>query len=158
MLNRVILIGRLVRDPDCSYTTNGIHVGKMRIAVDRRSRNPETNERETDFIDIVVWRQTADFVRDYVRKGRLVAVDGRLQVRSWTAQDGTRRWATEVVADSLQALDRPKEGEEIHPLSPPDDPGPEPPPEPARSSAPAPATTPTAGPIEEDEYDPFAEP
>jgi single-strand DNA-binding protein len=110
MLNRVILIGRLVRDPDCSYTTSGIHVGKLRIAVDRRSRNQETNERETDFIDIVVWQKTADFVSEYVRKGRLVAVDGRLQVRSWTAQDGSKRWSTEVVAESLQALDRPREG------------------------------------------------
>ncbi len=157
MLNRVILIGRLVRDPDCSYTVNGIHVCKLRIAVDRRSRNPETNERETDFIDIVVWRQTADFVRDYVRKGRLVAVEGRLQVRSWTAQDGTKRWSTEVVADNLQALDRPREGEEIQPLSPPDDPGPEPPPAPARSTTPAPAAAAATAPID-DEYDPFADP
>jgi single-strand DNA-binding protein len=155
MLNRVILIGRLVRDPDCSYTTSGIHVGKLRIAVDRRTRNQETNERETDFIDIVVWQKTADFVRDYVRKGRLVSVDGRLQVRSWTAQDGSKRWATEVVAESLQALDRPREGEEIQPLAPHDDPGPTPP----ASSRPSGSQT-TTGPaqVNGDEYDPFADP
>lgn len=157
MLNRVILIGRLVRDPDCSYTTNGVHVAKMRIAVDRRARNPETNERETDFIDIVAWRQTADFVRDYVRKGRLIAVEGRLQVRSWTAQDGTRRWASEVVADNLQALDRPKDGEEIQPLSQSDDPGPEPPPEPVRPKTATPAQPGPAGLDDEEEPDPFAD-
>lgn len=116
MLNRVILIGRLVRDPDGSYTQKGNPVTKMRIAVDRRGRNPETNERETDFIDLVAWGTQADFARNYLKKGRLIAVEGRLQIRSWNAQDGTRRWSAEVVVDSIQGLDRPKEGvaEEAH--------------------------------------------
>lgn len=106
MINRIILVGRLTRDPESSYTGSGIPVSRFRIAVDRPTRNPETNEKETDFIDIVAWHKTADFVREYLGKGRLVGVDGRLQVRSWTAQDGSRRWSTEVVADSVQGLDR----------------------------------------------------
>jgi len=152
MLNRVVLIGRLVRDPESSYTGSGIPVAKMRIAVDRFSRNPETNERETDFIDIVAWRKTADFVREYLGKGRLIAVDGRLQVRSWTAQDGTKRWSTEVIADSVQGLDRPRDAG-------PSDGPPEPPGfdtvagEPAQQS-----TAPRPAPVgDKEEDDPFAE-
>ena len=109
MLNRVVLIGRLVRDPETATTAKGDPVARMRIAVDRNRRNAETNERETDFIDIVAWRNQAEFARKYLAKGRLVAVDGRLQVRTWTGQDGTRHVVTEVVAESVQGLDRPRE-------------------------------------------------
>jgi len=115
MLNRVILIGRLVRDPEVEYgEQSGVARARMRIAVDRSRRNPETNEREADFIDLVAWRNQAEFARQYLQKGRLVAVEGRLQIRSWEAQDGTRRVAAEVIVDSLQALDRPKEAADGH--------------------------------------------
>jgi len=109
MLNRVVLIGRLTRDPESKYTTNGIALANFGIAVDRPTRNQETGERETDFINVTAWRHTAEFVTQYLTKGRLVAVEGRLQVRSWVSQDGGRRTAYEVVADNVQGLDRPKD-------------------------------------------------
>ncbi len=108
MVNRVILVGRLANDPELKYTPSGIAVSSFRIAVDRPFNNAQ-GERETDFIDIVVWRQSAEFAANYLGKGRLVAVDGRLQIRSWVAQDGTRRRSAEVVADFLRGLDRPRE-------------------------------------------------
>ena len=111
MLNRIVLIGRLTRDPESSYTPNGIAVTKFTIAVDRFSKNQETGEKETDFIPIVAFRRSAEFVTQYVTKGRMVSVDGRLQIRSWVAQDGTKRYFTEVVADNVQALDRPRDSE-----------------------------------------------
>jgi single-strand DNA-binding protein len=108
MLNRVVLIGRLANDPELKYTPSGIAVSSFRLAVDRPFTNAN-GERETDFIDIVVWRQSAEFAANYLGKGRLVAVDGRLQIRTWVAQDGTRRRSAEVVADTLRGLDRPRE-------------------------------------------------
>ena len=107
-LNRVVLIGRLANDPELKYTPSGIAVSSFRLAVDRPFSN-SSGERETDFIDIVVWRQSAEFAANYLGKGRLVAVDGRLQIRSWVAQDGTRRRSAEVVAEFLRGLDRPRE-------------------------------------------------
>ena len=109
MLNRIVLIGRLTKDPESRYTTNGIAVATIRIAVDRFTKNQETGEKETDFFDVVVWRRTAEFVTQYVTKGRLVAVEGRLQTRSWVAQDGTRRTAYEIQADNVHTLDRPRD-------------------------------------------------
>ncbi len=85
MVNRIVLVGRLTRDPESQYTTNGIAIAKFSVAVDRFSKNPETGEKETDFIDIVAFRRTAEFVTQYITKGRLVAVEGRLQIRSWVA-------------------------------------------------------------------------
>lgn len=110
MINRIVLTGRLVRDPELRYTSSGIPVCNMRIAVDRAFTRSD-GERETDFIDIVAWRQSAEFSANYLSKGRLVAVDGRLQIREWEAQDGTRRRTAEVVADRIEGLDRPR-GEE----------------------------------------------
>lgn len=107
MLNRVVLIGRLANDPELKYTPSGIAVASFRIAVDRIPN--AQGERQADFIPIVAWRQRAEFAANYLTKGRLVAVDGKLQVRSWVAQDGTKRYATEVIADILKSLDRPKE-------------------------------------------------
>ena len=109
MLNRVVLIGRLGRDPELRYTPSGIPVSSFSIAVDRPMAANAQGERETDWIDIVAWRQTAEFAANYLGKGRLIAVDGRLQIRTWTAQDGTKRKSAEVVADNLRALDRPRE-------------------------------------------------
>jgi single-strand DNA-binding protein len=110
MLNKVILIGRLATDPELKYTPSGVAVTSFRIAVDRSfSRNSETGEKETDFIDIVAWKQSAEFAANYLNKGRLVAVDGRLQIRNWVAQDGTKRRTAEVVANDLRSLDRPRD-------------------------------------------------
>ncbi len=108
MLNRVILIGRLVADPELRYTPSGVPVANFRIAVDRPFTNA-AGERETDFINIVAWRQRAEFAANYLGKGRLVAIDGRLQIRQWTTQDGQRRSTAEVVADDVRGLDRPRE-------------------------------------------------
>ena len=106
MLNRIVLVGRMTRDPESKYTQSGVPVATFGIAVDRPSRNSETGEREADFINVVAWRKSAEFVTQYLAKGHLVGVDGRLQIRQWTAQDGSRRTAAEVVAESVQALDR----------------------------------------------------
>lgn len=108
MLNRVILIGRLVADPELRYTPSGVPVTSLRIAVDR-PRAREATERQTDFINLVAWRQRAEFAANYLSKGRLVAVEGRLQIRQWTTQDGQKRQSAEVVCDNLQGLDRPRE-------------------------------------------------
>lgn len=109
MLNKVILVGRLATDPELKYTPSGVAVANFRVAVDRSFANSQ-GEKETDFIDIVTWRQSAEFCANYLTKGRLVAIDGRLQVRNWTTQDGQKRRTAEVVADNVRALDRPKEG------------------------------------------------
>lgn len=110
MLNSVVLIGRLVADPELKYTPSGVAVSQFRIAVDRRFKS-ESGEKQADFIDIVVWKQSAEFAANYLSKGRLVAVQGRIQSRSWVAQDGQKRYKTEVVAYSIQGLDRPKDGQ-----------------------------------------------
>ncbi len=109
MLNRIILIGRLVKEPELRYTPNGIPVATFRLAVDRPFTNTQTGQRETDFIDLVTWRKLAETCAQHLGKGRLVAVEGRLQIRSYETQDGQKRRAAEVVADNVQFLDRPKE-------------------------------------------------
>jgi single-strand DNA-binding protein len=106
MLNRIILIGRLTRDPELRYTPTGVAVASFTLAVNRPYTSAQ-GERETDFIDIVVWRRLAETVSGHLHKGRLVAVQGRLQVRSYETQDGQRRRAYEVVADDVRFLDRP---------------------------------------------------
>ena len=100
MLNRVILIGRLTRDPELKYTPSGTAVASFILAVDRFRTNAQ-GEKEADFIPIVVWQKQAENCAEYLRKGSLAAVDGRLQVRRYEAKDGTRRWVTEVVGISL---------------------------------------------------------
>lgn len=105
-MNVCVLIGRMVADPELKYTPSGVAVCSFRIAVDRRFRS-ESGEKEADFLDIVAWRQSAEFAANYLTKGRMVAVEGRLQQRSWVQQDGQKRSKVEVVANSLQALDRP---------------------------------------------------
>ncbi len=111
MVNKVLLVGRLCTDPELKYTPSGIAVANFRVAVDRPFMNAQ-GERETDFIDVVTWRQNAEFVNTYMTKGRLVLVEGRLQVRQWQTPDGQRRRNTEVVADNVRALDRPREPRE----------------------------------------------
>ncbi len=101
MLNRVILIGRLTRDPELRYTPNGTAVASFTVAINRKY-----NREETDFIPIVVWSKQAEHCANYLGKGRLVAVEGRLQVRTYEAKDGQKRWVTEVIADDVRFLDK----------------------------------------------------
>lgn len=108
MLNKVILIGRLTKDPELRYTPNGVAVARFTVAVDRRQ--VKDREKETDFIDIVVWQKQAEICANYLGKGRLVAIDGRLQIRSYDDNQGIRRKAAEVVAETVRFLDRSKEG------------------------------------------------
>ena len=105
MLNSVVIIGRLVADPEHRETNTGKGVANMRIAVDRKGR-----EKETDFFSVTAWGQTADFVCTYLQKGRLVAVQGRLQVRSYKDKEDVQRQSYEIVADSVQPLDSRKDG------------------------------------------------
>ena len=107
MYNRIILIGRLTRDPELRYVPSGAPVASFTLAVDRPFRDQQGN-RETDFIDIVAWRKLAEQVSQYMSKGRMVAVEGRLQIRSYETQDGQKRKVAEVVADGIRFLDRAK--------------------------------------------------
>jgi len=103
VLNRVILIGRLTKDPDMKYTPNGVAVTTFTIAVDRRFSG-QSGEKETDFIGIVAWRQLADLCTNYLRKGKQCAVEGRLQTRSYDNKEGKKVFVTEVIADNVQFL------------------------------------------------------
>jgi len=103
-MNVVVLVGRLVRDPELRYTPNGIAVGSFTLAVDRPFTNQQ-GEREADFIDVVVWRGLAETVAQHLQKGRLVTVHGRLQIRAYE-HEGQRRKAAEVVANEVRFLDR----------------------------------------------------
>ncbi|HTD47517.1 MAG TPA: single-stranded DNA-binding protein [bacterium] len=109
MYNRIILIGRLTRDPELRYVPSGAPVANFTLAVDRPFRDQQGN-RETDFIDIVAWRKLAEQVSQYMTKGRMVAVEGRLQLRSYETQDGQKRKVAEVVADGIRFLDRGRQG------------------------------------------------
>ncbi|MDD5089723.1 MAG: single-stranded DNA-binding protein [Candidatus Wallbacteria bacterium] len=105
-LNKILLIGRLTRDPELRYVPNGgPAVANFTLAVGRPFKN-QNNERETDFIDIVVWRKLAENCKQYLSKGKMVMVEGRLQIRSYEASDGAKRKITEIVADNIQFLDR----------------------------------------------------
>lgn len=105
MLNSIVIIGRLVADPEHRETTTGKSVANMRVAVDRKGK-----EKETDFFSVTTWGQTADFVCTYLQKGRLIAVQGRLQVRSYKDKDDIQRQSYEIVADNVQPLDSRKDG------------------------------------------------
>ena len=101
MLNHIVLMGRLTRDPELRRTSSGIAVASFTLAVDRDFANSGTGERETDFIDIVAWRNTAEFVSKYFVKGRMAVVSGRLQIRNWNDKDGNKRRSAEIVADNV---------------------------------------------------------
>ncbi len=101
MLNHIVLMGRLVRDPELRRTQSGIAVASFRIAVDRDIADKATGQRSADFIDIVAWRGTAEFVSKYFTKGSMIVVEGRLQVRDWQDKDGNKRYSTEVVANNI---------------------------------------------------------
>ena len=100
MLNNIVIMGRLVRDPELRRTGSGTAVASLTLAVDRDYKS-QSGEKETDFIDIVAWRSTAEFVCKYFTKGRMAVVEGRLQVRDWTDKDGGRRRSAEGVAENV---------------------------------------------------------
>ena len=101
MLNRIVIMGRLTRDPELRRTQNGTAVTSFSVAVDRDFKSRESGEKATDFIDVVAWRQTAEFVCQYFTKGRMAVVEGRLQIRDWKDKDGNNRRSAEVVADNI---------------------------------------------------------
>jgi len=109
MLNRVILIGRLTKDPEMKYTPAGVAVTQFTIAVDRPFSSQQ-GEREADFIPVVTWRQLAENCANYLRKGRLTAVEGRLQIRHYDNNEGKRVYVTEVIADNVRFLESNREG------------------------------------------------
>lgn len=139
MVNRVVLIGRLTRDPEHRTTTTGKSVCDFSIAVSKRFK-PQDGSPDADFFRVSAWGATADYVANYLAKGRLVAVEGRLQSRKFQASDGSNREVVEIVADNVQGLDRPR-----------DDNG-------GGGNAGAPASKGSSAPAPNpDEYDPFAD-
>lgn len=111
MLNHIVLMGRLTRDPELRRTASGLAVASFSLAVDRDFPSKETGERGVDFIDIVAWRNTAEFVSKYFSKGRMAVVSGRLQLRDWTDKDGNKRRSAEVVADNVYFGDSKRDAE-----------------------------------------------
>ena len=110
MLNRIVLMGRLTRDPELRRTGSGTAVSSFSIAVDRDFKG-QGGEKETDFIDIVAWRNTAEFVSKYFTKGRMAVVEGRLQIRDWKDKEGNNRRSAEVVADNVYFGDSKRDGD-----------------------------------------------
>lgn len=110
MLNKIILMGRLTRDPELRRTQGGTAVTSFSLAVDREFKD-QNGERETDFIDVVAWRNTAEFVSKYFSKGRMAIVEGRLQIRDWTDKDGNKRRSAEVIANSVYFGDSKRDGD-----------------------------------------------
>ena len=111
MLNHITIMGRLTRDPELRRTGSGTAVASFTVAVDRDFGKNENGEKETDFIDCVAWRNTAEFISKYASKGRMVVVSGRLQIRSWTDKDGNKRRTAEVVADNVYFGDSRRDSE-----------------------------------------------
>lgn len=111
MLNHIVIMGRLVRDPELRRTGSGIAVASFTVAVDRDFGSKDGGQKETDFIDCVAWRQTGEFVSKYFRKGSMIAVSGRLQIRGWTDKEGNKRKSAEVVADNCYFGSTKKESE-----------------------------------------------
>lgn len=110
MLNKIFIMGRLTRDPELRRTQNGTAVAGFALAVDRDYKNAD-GTKEMDFIEVVAWRTTAEFVSKYFTKGRMAIVEGRLQIRDWTDKDGNKRRNAEVVADNVYFGDSKKEGD-----------------------------------------------
>ena len=110
-LNRIIVMGRLTKDPELRHTNSGVAVANFTLAVDRDFKDKTTGERETDFIDCVAWYQTGEFVHRYFTKGRMAVVDGRLQNRKWTDKEGNKRIAAEIVVDNVYFGDSKSDGQ-----------------------------------------------
>ena len=111
MLNHIVIMGRLTRDPELRRTGSGVAVASFTLAVDRDFSGKDGSEKETDYIDCVAWRQTGEFVSKYFTKGRMAVVSGRLQIRSWTDKDGNKRRTAEVVADNVYFGDSKRDGD-----------------------------------------------
>ncbi len=103
-MNKVFLIGRLTKDPELRYTSSNLPVASFTVAVNRNFTN-QSGEREADFINVVVWRKQAENIKNYLKQGSQIAIDGRIQTRSYDGEDGKKRYITEVVADNVQFLD-----------------------------------------------------
>jgi len=116
MLNRVVLIGRLTKDPELRYSPSGVAVTNFTLAIDRKFKNAQ-GEKETDFIPCVMFKQLAELCANYLAKGKLASVDGRIQVRTYNDKDGQKHWITEVVAEDVHFLS-PKDGGSGSPESP----------------------------------------
>lgn len=123
-MNKVIITGRLAKDPEAFTTQSGVSRSTFDVAVQRRFKNPD-GKYDVDWLTVVAWRSTADFCNQYLKKGRMVAVEGSIQKRSYDAQDGTKRYVTEIIADSVEGLG-----------SANSDPGPTPPPSRAADNEP----------------------
>lgn len=109
MLNQIVIMGRLTRDPELRRTGSGVAVVSFTLAVDRDFGKTESGEKETDFIEVTAWRNTAEFVSKYFTKGRMAVASGRLQIRSWTDKEGNKRKTAEVVADNVYFADSKKD-------------------------------------------------
>ncbi len=110
MLNKIFIMGRLTRDPELRRTQSGTSVTSFSLAVDRDFKS-QSGEKETDFIDVVAWRSTAEFVHKYFTKGRMAVVEGRLQIRDWKDKDGNNRRSAEVIADNIYFGDSRRDGQ-----------------------------------------------
>lgn len=124
-MNTVILTGNVCTDPEAYTTQGGVSRSSFRIAVRRNYRNPN-GEYDSDFLNVVVWRGTADYCNKYVKKGRRVCVEGSIQTRSYDAQDGSKRHVTEIIGESIELLDRPENGGGERPARPANRPAPAP--------------------------------
>ena len=118
MLNHITLMGRLTRDPELRHTQSGVAVASFSLAVERDFSSRDGGDKQTDFIDCVAWRNTAEFVSRYFTKGQLVAVSGRLQIRDWTDKDGGKRRSAEVVVDNAYFAESKRNREEYSPGAP----------------------------------------
>lgn len=121
MLNRIFIMGRLTRAPELRHTQSGTPVVSFTLAVDRDFKSKDSDEKETDFIDVVAWRTTAEFVSRYFNKGRMAVVEGRLQIRPWTDREGNKRRSAEVVAASVYFGDSKKADNSGYNRQPDDD-------------------------------------
>ena len=111
MLNHITIMGRLTRDPELRRTGSGIAVASFRVAVDRDYTPKDGSERKTDFIDCVAWSQTGEFISKYFSKGRMIVVDGRLEIRDWTDKDGNKRTSAEIRVENAYFGDSKREGD-----------------------------------------------
>jgi single-strand DNA-binding protein len=109
MLNHIVIMGRLTRDPELRYTQSQTPVASFTLAVDRDFSGKDSGEKQTDFIDCVAWRSTGEFVNKYFSKGKLAVIDGRLQLRDWTDRDGGKRRSAEVIAEHVYFADSKKD-------------------------------------------------
>lgn len=110
-LNHIVIMGRLGRDPELRHTQSGTPVATFTLAVDRDFKDKNTGERQTDWIDVVAWRGTGEFVSRYFTRGRMAVVEGRLQMRDWTDKEGNKRTVSEVVAEHIYFADSKRDGE-----------------------------------------------